>query len=343
MKLSRLALAALLAGCGSPEPQAEAAPPSAPKPVVTSPPGAPQLVLPVDCRIGSSCEVQNYVDRDPGPGVRDVACLTRSYQDHNGVDFRIPDMAAQKMGVEVLAAAAGRVARLRDGVDDVSVRVRGVENLQGQDCGNGVVIDHGDGWETQYCHLARGSIVVDQGAQVSAGQPIARIGLSGRTEYPHLHFTVRKDGEVIDPFAPDSASTACGSAGSLWTAETERVLAYQRGVVLNAGFAAGPVAMEAVEAGGLAPPDADAPALVAYARAVGLEAGDVQELVLLDPAGAVLARNRLAPLERPQAQHLVFTGKRAPAGGWPPGAYTGVYRVLRDGRVALERRFQIGL
>ena len=72
--------------------------------------GAPQLNFPLACKVGVSCEVQNYVDRDAGPGAADYRCSTETYDKHNGVDIRLLDMAAQRAGVDVLAAAPGPVA-----------------------------------------------------------------------------------------------------------------------------------------------------------------------------------------------------------------------------------------
>ena len=200
------------------------------------------------------------------------------------------------------------------------------------------MIAHGDGWETQYCHMAQGSLRVKPGDTVEAGQPIGRVGLSGMTEYPHLHFTVRQRGQVVDPFAAGAPPGSCGQGASLWAAP----LAYEPSAVLNTGFAAGPVSMEAVESGvlGEAAPGVDTPALVAFARAIGLQAGDVQAITLKDPAGAVLAENEAEPLDRPKAQVLLFAGKRRPASGWANGTYRATYTVRRNGSVALERSFE---
>jgi murein DD-endopeptidase MepM/ murein hydrolase activator NlpD len=188
-------------------------------PVLTRAAGeGPKLAFPLACQSGQTCEIQHYVDRDPGPGVLDYRCGHRTYDKHGGVDIRILDMAAQQRGVDVLAAAPGKVARLRDGVPDVSVRTRGLGAVSGQECGNGVVIDHGDGWETQYCHLAQGSVKVKVGDTVKAGTPIGRVGLSGQTEFPHLHITVRHNGQMVDPFAPNVAMGTCAAPGhSMWT------------------------------------------------------------------------------------------------------------------------------
>lgn len=344
MKLAPLLILAGLAAC-SPREDAQAQPSAqaatAAPPALARPAGAPSLVFPVDCVVGASCEIQNYADLDPGPGVKDFRCGPRTYDGHSGTDIRLPDMAAQAQGVRVLAAAPGRVARLRDGVADISVTAPGAPDLAGQDCGNGVVIDHGGGWETQYCHLARGSVVVKVGDQVTAGQPIARIGLSGRTEYPHLHLTVRQGTAAVEAMAPETAAGACAATASgpgLWAPSAAPSLGYKRGVVLNAGFAAAPVTMPGIEAGAIARPQRTTP-LVAYARAIGLEGGDIQRLTLVGADGATLATSQLPPLDRAKAQYMMFVGKPAPPAGWSAGRYRARYEVERAGAVVLKRDF----
>jgi hypothetical protein len=309
-------------------------------------PAPPRLALPVACTPGTDCFLQNHVDRDPGPGVSDFRCGTQTYEGHTGTDIRLVNDAARLRGVDVLAAAPGRVVRLRDGEPDISVKAPGAPPVAGRECGNGVVIDHGGGWETQSCHLARGSIRVKVGQQVAAGQPIARVGLSGNTEYPHLHLTVRQGARTVDPFLPDGGS-ACAVRASgvgLWTPATAASLAYRSGgAVLNTGFADGPVDNARVEAGGPPRPGPGSAALVAYVRAINLKGGDRPVLTLTGPDGGVLARSEGAPLDRSKAQWLVYVGKRAPPGVWRPGLYRADYAVLRNGQVVLSRRFDLRL
>ena len=304
----------------------------------------PALAFPLACKIGKTCEVQHYVDRDPGPGVRDYKCGRRTYEAHNGIDIRLLDMAAQRAGVAVLAAAPGRVARLRDGVQDISIRAPGAPSVVGQQCGNGVVIEHGDGWETQYCHVARGSVRVKVGDVVAAGTPLASVGLSGDTEFPHLHFTVRHAGAIVDPFAPDMTKpAACAAQTTLWSAPALREMPYKAGAILNAGFAGGPVTMEAVEAGGVAAPGPGSPYVVAYVRAIELEAGDRVEIVLTGPGGAELASATAPALDHDKAQYINLVGKKRPATGWPSGSYVARIRVHRGAAIALDRRIEITL
>ena len=304
----------------------------------------PQLSFPLACTLGRTCEIQHYVDRDPGPGTRDYRCGPQTYEGHSGIDIRLMDMAAQRRGVSVLAAAPGRVVRLRDGVAERVIGQPGAADVNSQECGNGVVIDHGGGWETQYCHMAMGSIVVKVGQPVVAGTPIGRVGLSGKTEFPHLHLTVRHGGEVVDPFAPDASDPAsCRPQTGLWSAAAKAQMSYQPGQVLNAGFTARQVSMTDVENGGLNAATPAAPWLIFYVRATGLLAGDAAELELKGPDGAVLAKARQPPLQAWRAQDLRLIGKRKPPTGWAPGLYTGDYRVWRQGKVALSRHVEVRL
>jgi hypothetical protein len=256
----------------------------------------PRLALPVDCQPGSTCFVQNYVDHDPSSTWRDYACGARSYDGHDGTDFRVPSMAAVRAGVAVLAAADGVVAGVRDGMKDVSIRETGKEAVKDRECGNGLVLRHADGWETQYCHLAQGSVSVRRGQTVRAGERLGRVGLSGLTEFPHLHLTVRHNGKAVDPFAPSPSAGACSSDATLWDDTAAAALVYRRRVMLNHGFSERVLSMAEVEnqQPGEATPTSQSPALIAYVRMIGLEAGDTAHIVLRAPDGTVIAEKLLA-------------------------------------------------
>jgi len=302
----------------------------------------PSLSFPVACTLGRTCAIQHYVDRDPGPGTRDYRCGLQTYDQHTGIDIRLPDMTAQRRGVAVLAAAPGTVVRLRDGVADISIRAPGAPSVANQACGNAVVIDHGGGWETQYCHLARGSVIVKQGDVVARGAPLARVGLSGATEFPHLHMTVRHAGQVVDPFAPDmTRPQSCAAQKGLWTAQAKAQMTYHAGVLLNAGFTDARVAMEDLEDGRLRPFTAGSPLMVAYGRAIALQPGDWIEMSLQGPDGTVLQRYKGAPFTRWRAQELVYVGAKRPAAGWAKGRYVADYKVWRAGRTAISRRIEM--
>ncbi|MGY3607271.1 MULTISPECIES: M23 family metallopeptidase [unclassified Bradyrhizobium] len=303
-----------------------------------------ELGMPVGCEIGRTCYIQNYVDDDPSQSSRDYKCGTLTYDAHNGTDFRIPSLAAQRSGVDVLASASGRVLRMRDGVPDATGKPAR-EAVRDVECGNGLLVEHPGGWETQYCHMANGSLAVKPGDDIARGQRLGRIGLSGLTEYPHLHFIVRYKGAVVDPFAYGAVPGSCGSGESLWQPALRARLAYQERAVLNAGFMNGPPTMELIEEASAEGQSvsADSPALVAFVRAIGLKAGDTQGLVIKDPQGQVLAENRAAPLQSNKAQYMLFAGKKRPPNGWGRGTYKATYTVERDGQVVLEKQLELAL
>ena len=284
----------------------------------------PVLEFSLDCTLGQDCVVQRYMDRDPGPGARDYTCGPLTYDGHSGTDIRLPDFAAMDAGVRVMAAAPGIVTGLRNSVPDTG-RAGMVE---GQECGNGVLIDHGDGWQTQYCHMLLGSITVTQGQVIEAGTPLGLVGYSGNSEFPHLHLSVRNDGDPVDPFAPGAG---CGDPGDgpLWRGD----LAYQPGGILRAGFAPDMPEFETIQAGqaGSETLPADAAALVIWAYLFGARAGDELRLSIRQPDGSLM-HDVTVPLDRRQAQLFRGTGLRARAGGWPPGLYQGEVRLNRDGR-----------
>lgn len=65
--------------------------------------------------------------------------------------------------------------------------------------GNFVIIDHGAGVSSCYAHMQDGSLLVSVGSKVSQGQPIGKVGSTGYSTGPHLHFEIRIDGATTNP------------------------------------------------------------------------------------------------------------------------------------------------
>ena len=95
---------------------------------------------------------------------------------HNGVDLAAPS------GSPILAAYDGDV----------------VSAGYSSSMGNYIMIDHGDSLITIYMHAS--SLNVSTGQSVSKGQKIGAVGSTGRSTGPHLHFSVRKDGNYVSPW-----------------------------------------------------------------------------------------------------------------------------------------------
>jgi hypothetical protein len=296
------------------------------------------LEQPIACTLGVDCYVQQYVDHDPGPDARDFRCGTLSYDGHEGTDFGILSLADMVRGVPVLAAAAGEVATVRDGMPDILMGADGAPEIAGRECGNGVVLRHADGWETQYCHLRAGSLLVAPGDRVAAGQTLGLVGLSGMTEFPHLHLTLRRNGEVVDPFAPEG-SAVCAAAGgqTLWAGPP----AYVPGGILRLGFAAEVPDYDAVKAGAaIAPPGPDT-GLVLWGYLFGGQAGDAVRIAIDGPGGAVIRHD--GQLDGKQGLFFRAAGRLAPDGGWPAGRYAGTLFLVRGGVVIDAGRIVIDM
>lgn len=162
-------------------------------PVFAKKNAAQHFFFPASCHYGENCWAVNYVDDNPAKGeASDFTCKQKTYDGHKGTDFAIPSITMMKKGVDVLAAADGTVLRVRDGEIDSLKNTAELDVIKKErkECGNGIIINHGAGLQTMYCHLKQSSISVRPGQPVNAGEKIAQIGLSGVTEFPHLHFQV---------------------------------------------------------------------------------------------------------------------------------------------------------
>ena len=300
-------------------------------PPVAAAQGAPALAQPIDCRIGATCIVQNYVDHDPGAGARDYRCGFLSYDGHKGTDIRVVDTRAYRQGVAVLAAAPGRVRAVRDAMPDANMRALGKAAVAGREAGNSVVIEHGEGWETQYAHMRRGSLAVRVGDSVHRGQKLGLVGLSGHTEFPHLHFEVRRLGKIVDPFVGAGEAAPCEPGRDpLWQQQALLALEYTATGVLDADISGAPPAradgnVDREMTAGFTP---ESKAVVFWVQIYGAQADDLEEMRLLAPDGGVLAERR-DRIERNRAQQLTYVGTRHRGAVLPAGTYRGEYTLYR--------------
>lgn len=100
----------------------------------------------------------------------------KTKNEHTGIDL------LAGLGTEVLSTAQGEVIEV-------------LRSDRGR--GNQIRIDHNGGYQTYYAHL--GDILVSKGQKVSRGHVIARVGNSGLSFAPHLHYEVSFKGKIIDP------------------------------------------------------------------------------------------------------------------------------------------------
>ncbi len=308
----------------------------------------PKLQMPVDCELGKSCWLVNYPDTDAAPDVaRDYQCGPLTYEGHDGSDFAIRDLVAMETGVAVLAAADGKVLRLRDGSEDRMPSKEEITNLlkEKKACGNGMVIEHAGGWQTLYCHMKQGSFKVKEGQQIKAGTPLGLVGHSGAAEFPHLHFTLMKQGKIYDPFSAQIMhNAACKTqTASFWSEPPT----YEPVSLYAAGFKSAIPDLEGLRI------DASTPAtlrqqesriLTFWTVIYGVAAGDQIELEILNPAGEAIAQRTITQ-GTTRARQFYYIGKDFAQDSSmalaPAGTYTGVITLSRreaDGKTLIRTR-----
>jgi hypothetical protein len=308
-----------------------------------SQPAPPSLQLPLACIINVDCWIAHYMDDDPSGAAADYLCGHRTYKGHTGVDFAIQDRRVMSKGVPVVASADGTVARVRSDMPDSGVTAATRQSVDTRECGNGVVLQHGDGWETQYCHLKKDSIVVQIGDRVSAGQKLGLIGLSGLTEFPHVHLTVRHTGRNIDPFIGVDRDKACGLGNHpLWRPDVMSALDYQPFAIYHAGFADRAPDATSVRTGLF-----DSNALRSTAAIIalwvdifGAAKNDVLSMRITGPDGSILVERRQIMSDDRDA-YFAFIGKKHGQRDWPLGNYVGEITLTRPIAVqggAFEKR-----
>lgn len=101
--------------------------------------------------------------------------VTNRYGFHGGLDLAAPE------GTPIFAAFTGTVTK----VDRSDAR------------GNYIVLSHGSGLETMYCHCSE--IVAQEGENIRNGEVIAKVGSTGQVTGPHLHWEVHMNGVRFDP------------------------------------------------------------------------------------------------------------------------------------------------
>jgi murein DD-endopeptidase MepM/ murein hydrolase activator NlpD len=154
---------------------------------LTSPP--PMEIASTAWQYGSF-PVENFQSYTSPFGYR-ISPVDGQRQFHNGLDMAAP------LGSYVRNWWTGKVVKVSDNTA----------------CGTSVTIESG-GWQHAYCHLdghiensdngsylvdRSGGIQIQQGQEVPVGARIGRVGMTGRTTGPHLHWTLKYNGSYVDP------------------------------------------------------------------------------------------------------------------------------------------------
>jgi murein DD-endopeptidase MepM/ murein hydrolase activator NlpD len=307
----------------------------------TMPSAAVELGMPAACSLGEDCFVQQFPDVNPASDVaQDPFCGSSTYEGHSGLDLRVLSMKDVERGVPVVAMADGKVLRTRDGEPDSLVRSKAdrlaVEN---KECGNGLVVDHGDGIQVQYCHMKQESLIVRPGDTVQRGDKLGDVGASGAAQFPHVHVTIRRGGVEVDGITGKLLSDGCAADVSLKDSLFEPALAGKLGrggpALLGAGLTGSPLNHQDLVVNGAPGTATDgSKATLAWAWFANLRGGDKIMLRLRKADGTVVFERTGPAIERNKASYSSFAGtKGAPA----PGEYAVDIAVVREGRRVLEK------
>ncbi len=306
----------------------------------------PQFIFPAGCSYGIDCWAVNYVDVDPALGAaKDFKCNSKTYDGHKGVDFALGSVEQMRAGVDVFAAAAGKVLRIRDRENDLLKTSEEFDKIKQakRECGNGVLIDHGNGLQSIYCHLKQNSVVVKPRQRVKAGQKIAQVGQSGVAEFPHLHFGVIWEGGVVDPYTGALNTEGCGQMKqSLW--HIGLPMKYEEVAIFDGGFRAQPPDFTAIQKGDDVNPKTlslSSAALVFWSGFYNVEAGDEVILKVTDPEGLeFITRHEI--VKKTRARQYYFTGRKIGKVQLKKGIYKGYTIITRaNGNIKREQEYSV--
>lgn len=279
-----------------------------------------KIVLPLDCELGKNCWISNLPRNYKDKLQVDFLCGHKTYIDHKGTDFALKDLASMYQGVNVLSPSDGIVKAVRDEMEDVNVNNINKAAIRGKECGNGVLIEQ-DKFQFQLCHLKKGSIVVKVGDKVKQGDRVGQVGLSGNTEYPHLHLSVRKEVNEnwveFDPFY--GVVGQCGKDPKpIW--QDDSILEHVgTGNVYNYGFSFEIPNVNDVRNGkynDITIPQ-NTPQIIGWAEIFSVEDGDIIDLRIEDTKGNTLTeKNHI--FKKYQARYFIYFGKKLPDKILPP-------------------------
>ena len=300
------------------------------------------FILPIDCKIGETCFLQNFADLDrKTPLVVDTICGAASYNGHKGIDIRVKDIKALQSGIDILAVSDGVVVGTRNTALDRRVKKPSDRAaVRGRECGNGVAIRHANQQISQLCHLKRGSVLVKTGDPVKQGQKVGEMGLSGFTTFPHVHLSLSKNKQVLDPLTGKSAnSTACTVnskvlADTKFGAEITASLIQSSKAVMELGLAGEPFDLARLVEGNVPKvPTTKAEATLGWAWLLNVKKGD-RVYIKVTRDGETFAESLSEPINRHKATYFYFAGRSRPP---KVGAYRVTMQLQRQGQTVRDK------
>lgn len=256
--------------------------------------------------------ISGFVDLNPAyPNkVRDYTCAARSYDttagyNHAGIDYiawPFPWHILDTGALDIRAAGPGTLVDKHDGAYDRRC------DWETSDDTNYVVVQHADGTIARYLHMKTGSVTTRPiGAAIAAGELIGKVGSSGISKLPHLHFELRESNAVGAPAIEPHTGT-CNTRPSAWgTQQPYRDTALTR-LSTHSGIPEYPTCPNTTELPKFA--DQFAPGATVHVVAAYRDAhvGDVTQFRVVDARGVVVGQWTFDPDEDPDVTTPYISG-----------------------------------
>ena len=246
---------------------------------------AHELQFPVSCQLNKNCWIIN--------------------SDEKGTEVVIKSLLDMEKGIPVLAAEDGIVTLVKNDLQNKTFY------------GNSVVIQHTKGWKTIYNHLKPDSIKVKKGEIVRKGHQIAELGMSGKTEFPLLHFAVFKEDKFV---------------ASPWDPLIKDDLKISDIVIANMGISTTNPNIDSVKKGDYENIELlnDVSSIYLWVYGFKFKTGDFLKFSLKNPDDEKIF-NKVIKVDKDSKETFFSTEKLKDAESWKPGTYAAKLEFIRTG------------
>ncbi len=290
-----------------------------------------ELGFPVLCNYEENCWIVNYPDNG---SIQDYKGGKITYKNNKGVDIAVKTVSDLKNGIPVISAQDGEVVFVRNDVPDNYPL--GPENASEEPpfYGNAVVIEHNNGWKTAYFHLKKGSIRVKPGDFAGKGKKIARMGLSGNTNFPCLHFAVIYDKSYFDPFSGLELANKekLKQYKPFWSASVKETLKYREVIIPNIGVSQEEPSLFSIKEGKYEDIEImnDTPELFFWVRGFHFIPNDLIKINLINPEQKLVLDSQFR-IKSNKIEQVVSFKKPKEDQTWVPGIYMMKIEFYRPG------------
>ena len=242
-------------------------------------------------------------------------CGSKATDNNQSTHISLGTTQSHLSNIPVIATANGKVLE--------------AQNIGGF-CGTRVLIDHGEGWQSSYCHLNPETLLARRNQTVQSGQVIGTIGISGQTNWPHLSYALLRNGMVFDPFSNRTNLEGCAQkSDTLWSGGINPL--YEPAQVTSIGFHVGYIRTNSILSGILKPAEkirSETPQLSLWTLMMNIQKGDEISLKIVAPDMRIVKQQTIIAGKSRVRYPLFFSASRGKL-LWDKGVYRGEITVTR--------------